>query len=119
MMRSAYFRCKSKTLIKQCQGLSTSVLQLHFIQCPFPNQIQFGLENHLPKIYKYFQTKSSLVWKIIMSNFEGNKFQTKSSLVWEKMLTIVDDKNPKPILVWFGKTVSPNDNNFDIMQPAH
>ena len=61
-----------------------SALQLHFIQCPFPNQIQFGLENHLPKIYKYFQTKSSLVWKIIVSNFEGNKFQTKSSLVWEK-----------------------------------
>ena len=49
---------------------------------------------------------------------KDNKFQTKSSLVWEKMLTIVDNKNPKPILVWFEKTVSPNDNNFDIMQPA-
>ena len=59
-------------------------VQLHFIQCPFPNQIQFGLGNYPRKIDKYFQTKSSLVWKIIVSNFEGNKFQTKSSLVWEK-----------------------------------
>ena len=25
-------------------------LQLHFIQCPFPNQIQFGLEKLHPKI---------------------------------------------------------------------
>ena len=62
----------------------TCAVQLHFIQCPFPNQTQFGLGNYLRKIDKYFQTKSGLVWKIIMSNFDGNKFQTKSSLVWEK-----------------------------------
>ena len=64
--------------------IQDSALQLHFIQCPFPNQIKFGLENYLQKIDKYFQTKYSLVWKIIMSNFEGNKFQTKFSLVWGK-----------------------------------
>ena len=65
--------------------LHCSALQLHFIQCPFPNQIQFGLENYCVKfggklipnqiqfgleknpqiIGKLFQTKSSLVWKII------------------------------------------------------
>ena len=36
-------------------------LLLHFIQCPFPNQIQFGLEKLHPKMRKIFQTNSSLV----------------------------------------------------------
>ena len=47
-----------------------------------PNPVWFGKLSS--KIAKYFQNKSSWVWKIIMSNFEGNKFQTKSSLVWGK-----------------------------------
>ena len=29
-------------------------VQLHFIQCPFPNQIQFGLEKLHPKNAKDF-----------------------------------------------------------------
>ena len=33
----------------QQNGLVYAV-QLHFIQCPFPNQIQFGLEKLQPKI---------------------------------------------------------------------
>ena len=48
-----------------------SALQLHFIKCPFPNQIQIGLEKNLQIIEEHFQTKPSLVWKIIVSNFEG------------------------------------------------
>ena len=47
-------------------------LQLHFIKCPFPNQIQFGLGKNPQIIDQLFQTKSSLVWKIIVSNLEGN-----------------------------------------------
>ena len=54
------------------EEIPTSAVQLHFIMCPFPNQIQFGLEKNPQIIGKLFQTKSSLVWKIIVSNLEGN-----------------------------------------------
>ena len=36
---------------------------LDFIQCPFPNQIQFGLEKLRQKLCTIFQTNSTLVWK--------------------------------------------------------
>ena len=39
-----------------------SALQLDFIQCPFPNQIQFGLEKIHLKMCRIFQTNSTLVW---------------------------------------------------------
>ena len=63
--------------------IQCSAVQLHFIQCPFPNQIQFGLEKNLQKVDANFQTKSSLVWKLIVL------------ILW--------DKNSKPNPVWFGK----------------
>ena len=52
--------------------IDNPALQLHFIMCPFPNQIQFGLGKNHQIIDQLFQTKSSLVWKIIVSNVEGN-----------------------------------------------
>ena len=60
-----------------------NALQLHFIQCPFPNQIQFGLENLPPKIAYHFP----------------NQFQFGLEL--KKM--ILQDADSKPNSDWFGK----------------
>ena len=60
-----------------------SALLLHFIQCPFPNQIQFGLEKLHPKIAYDFP----------------NQFQF--GLEREKL--ILQDADSKPNSDWFGK----------------
>ena len=58
-------------------------VQLHFIQCPFPNQNQFGLEKLHPKIAYDFP----------------NQFQF--GLEREKL--ILQDADSKPNSDWFGK----------------
>ena len=62
---------------------SIIAMQLHFIQCPFPNQIQFGLEKLHPKIAYDFP----------------NQFQF--GLEREKL--ILQDADSKPNSDWFGK----------------
>ena len=62
--------------------VAASAVQLHFIQCPFPNQIQFGLEKLHQKIAYDFP----------------NQFQ----FGLEKKL-ILQDADSKPNLDWFGK----------------
>ena len=63
----------------------TGAVQLHFIQCPFPNQIQFGLEKLHPKIAYDFanQFKFDLERKNLI-------LQTKFRLVWKILMTIVN-----------------------------
>ena len=58
-------------------------VQLHFIQCPFPNQIQFGLEKLHQKIAYDFpnQFHFGLEKKI---DFASRRIQTKFGLVWKK-----------------------------------
>ena len=56
---------------------------LHFIQCPFPNQIQFGLEKLHPKIAYDFP----------------NQFQ----FGLERKKLILQDADSKPNSDWFGK----------------
>ena len=58
-------------------------MQLHFIQCPFPNQIQFGLETLHPKIAYNFP----------------NQFQ----FGLERKKLILQDADSKPNSDWFGK----------------
>ena len=60
-----------------------TALQLHFIQCPFPNQIQFGLEKLHPKIAYDFP----------------NQFQ----FGLERKKLILQDADSKPNSDWFGK----------------
>ena len=63
--------------------LMASAVQLHFIQCPFPNQIQFGLEKLHPKIAYNFP----------------NQFQ----FGLERKKLILQDADSKPNSDWFGK----------------
>ena len=63
--------------------LMASAVQLHFIQCPFPNQIQFGLEKLHPKIAYNFP----------------NQFQ----FGLERKIGILQDEDSKPNSGWFGK----------------
>ena len=58
-------------------------VQLDFIQCPFPNQIQFGLEKLHPKIAYNFP----------------NQFQ----FGLERKKMILQDADSKPNSDWFGK----------------
>ena len=58
-------------------------LQLHFIQCPFPNQIQFGLEKLHPKI--------------------GYNFPNQFQFGLERKKMILQDADSKPNSDWFGK----------------
>ena len=60
--------------------------QLDFIQCPFPNQIQFGLEKLHPKIAYNFP----------------NQFQ----FGLERKKLILQDADSKPISDWFGKIIN-------------
>ena len=62
---------------------SATSLQLDFIQCPFPNQIQFGLEKLRPKITYDFP----------------NQFQ----FGLERKKMILQDADSKPNSDWFGK----------------
>ena len=63
--------------------IKCSALQLDFIQCPFPNQIQFGLEKLHPKIAYDFP----------------NQFQ----FGLERKKLILQDADSKPNSDWFGK----------------
>ena len=63
--------------------MDSSRVQLHFIQCPFPNQIQFGLEKLHPKIAYDFP----------------NQFQ----FGLERKNGILQDADSKPNSDWFGK----------------
>ena len=73
--------------IFECSDHLTSggciALQLDFIQCPFPNQIQFGLEKLHPKIAYNFP----------------NQFQ----FGLERKKMILQDADSKPNSDWFGK----------------
>ena len=60
-----------------------TAVQLDFIQCPFPNQIQFGLEKLHPKIAYNFP----------------NQFQ----FGLERKKMILQDADSKPNSDWFGK----------------
>ena len=59
---------------------------LDFIQCPFPNQIQFGLEKLQPKIAYNFP----------------NQFQ----FGLERKKLILQDTDSKPNSDWFGKIIN-------------
>ena len=61
----------------------TTAVQLDFIQCPFPNQIQFGLEKLQPKIAYNFP----------------NQFQ----FGLERKKLILQDTDSKAKSDWFGK----------------
>ena len=58
-------------------------LQLHFIQCPFPNQIQFGLEKIHPK--------------------NASDFPNQFQFGLERKNGILQDADSKPNSDWFGK----------------
>ena len=110
--------------IKRSQvSLAFQVVQLHFIQCPFPNQIQFSLEKDTPKncirfskpipvwfgkkkivfARRRFQTKFRLVWKILMTIVNVLKVPNQSQFGLEKSLTIANALNLEPIPVLFCK----------------
>ena len=74
-----YYLMFSISLIK----IKMCAFQLHFIQCPFPNQIQFGLEKLHPKIAYNFP----------------NQFQ----FGLERKKLILQDADSKPNSDWFGK----------------
>ena len=57
-----------KTNMKPIRKPCPRTLQLHSIQCPFPNQIQLVWKKNFKIFMIFFQTKFSLVWKIILSN---------------------------------------------------
>merc|ERR1712218_450445 len=67
-------------------NFATTALQLHFIQCPFPNQIQFGLEKLHPKIAYDFPNQI----QIGLENFDDH---------------CQCPENSKPNSVWFGKII--------------
>ena len=60
-----------------------NILQLHFIQCPFPNQIQFGLEKIHPK--------------------NASDFPNQFQFGLERKNGILQDADSKPNSDWFGK----------------
>ena len=81
---------RSTTNVPLCQHFSAcahsqakDVVGLDFIQCPFPNQIQFGLEKLHPKIAYNFP----------------NQFQ----FGLERKKLILQDADSKPNSDWFGK----------------
>ena len=76
---------KATLLVKIQKQIQTrpSALQLHFIQCPFPIQIQFGLEKLHPKIAYDFP----------------NQFQ----FGLERKKLILQNAASKPNSDWFGK----------------
>ena len=64
-------------------NLSRYALQLDFIQCPFPNQIQFGLEKIHPK--------------------NASDFPNQFQFGLERKNGILQDADSKPNSDWFGK----------------
>ena len=60
-----------------------TALQLDFIQCPFPNQIQFGLEKIHPK--------------------NASDFPNQFQFGLERKNGILQDADSKPNSDWFGK----------------
>ena len=71
-----------KPFLKIVRAKLLPAVQLHFIQCPFPNQIQFGLEKLHPKITYHFP----------------NQFQ----FGLERKKMILQDADSKPNSDWFG-----------------
>ena len=65
-------------------------LQQHFIQQPFPNQIEFGLEKLRPTNPWNFPNLFQIGLKRKKNDFEGLRFQTKFRLVWKILMTIVN-----------------------------
>ena len=63
-------------------------MPLDFIQCPFPNQIQFGLEKIHPKNASDFPNQFQFGLEK-NPQIIGKLFQTKSSLVWKKILKLL------------------------------
>ena len=59
------------------------LVQLDFIQCPFPNQIQFGLEKIHPK--------------------NASDFPNQFQFGLERKNGILQDADSKPNSDWFGK----------------
>ena len=66
----------------KCQDLGVAV-PLDFIQCPFPNQIQFGLEKIHPK--------------------NASDFPNQFQFGLERKNGILQDADSKPNSDWFGK----------------
>ena len=62
-----------------------TAVQLHFIQCPFPNRFQFGSEKNLTKFYQIFQTELDSVRKQKTIFRPRKKFQTESDSVWKNL----------------------------------
>ena len=99
-----------------------AAVMLHLIQCPFLNQIQFGLEKLHPILCmiskpipvwfgkkkidferRRFQTKFRLVWKILMTIVNVLKIPNQIQFGLEKSLTIANALNLEPIPVLFCK----------------
>ena len=80
-----------------------TALQLHFIQCPFPNRFQFGSEKN-PKIFEnFFRTESSSVrhfWYGFVDNFSE-----PIPVRLGKMILKFEQKNTKLISVQFGANI--------------
>ena len=86
-------------------GGAPYALQLHFIQCPFPNQIQFGLEKLHPKIAYDFPNQFQF-------GLERKKWFCKTQIPNQIQIGLenFDDhcqcpENSKPNSVWFGKII--------------
>ena len=80
-------------------------VQLHFIQCPFPNQIQFGLEKLHPNIAYNFPNQFQF-------GLERKKWFCKTHIPNQIQIGLenFDDhfqftENSKPNSVWFGKII--------------
>ena len=63
-------------------------VQLDFIQCPFPNQIQFGKVT--PKNCVQFSKPIPVWFGKKETDFARRRFQTKFRLVWKILMTIVN-----------------------------
>ena len=64
-------------------------VQLHFIQCVYPNQTQLGLNKYLQQIYNHLQININLVWKVIVKQIPDQ------ILFGLKNTEISEDQNPK------------------------
>ena len=107
-----------------------TALQLDFIQCPFPNQIQFGLEKLHPKIaynfpnqFQFGLERKKLILQDAYSKANSDwlgkfwwplstswKFQTKFSLVWKNHWLM-----PTP---WYGLEKSGHGYDHNSIWPA-
>ena len=85
--------------------IQNTELQLHFIQCPFPNQIQFGLEKLHPKIAYNFPNQFQF-------GLERKKWFCKTQIPNQIQIGLenFDDhclcpENSKTNSVWFWKII--------------